>query len=61
MNLQESGWRFGLHLSGSGQAQAASSCKSGEKKIGVPKITTNFLTVLETITFPRRNMLHGFS
>ena len=32
MNLQESGWRFELDWSGSGQAQVAGSCKSEKKK-----------------------------
>jgi hypothetical protein len=59
MNFQESGWSFGLDWSGSGQAQVAGSCKSGRGGDRVPKNTTNFLTVIETITFSRINMLHG--
>jgi hypothetical protein len=59
MNLQESGWRFGLDWSGSGEAQVAGFFKSGRGD-RVPKNTTNILTVLETITFLRRNMLRGF-
>jgi len=45
--------------SDSGQTQEAGSCKSGGNR--VPKNTTNFLTLLKTITFSRRNMLHRFS